>query len=132
MDDFRSNPSQTKPPPRTEAVAETASQGGRSPHGAEKRRNTRYAVCADATIVEVLSSTRLQGRAADLSLGGCYLDGINLFPVAASVRLRLTTETHTFECEARVTFSVPGMGMGLVFTKTSPNKPRNCAIGSLN
>jgi hypothetical protein len=122
MDDVRSNPQQPKPPTRAEAAAETYSQGGRKPHGAEKRGSVRYAVCADAIIVEVLSSTCLTGRAADLSLGGCYLDGINLFPVAASVRLRLTTEVHSFECEARVTYSVPSMGMGLVFTKTSSDQ----------
>ena len=122
MDDVRSNPPQTQPPPRAEAVAETLSHGEQNAHGAEKRRSVRYPVCADAIIVEVLSSTRLTGRAADLSLGGCYLDGINSFPVAASVRLRLTTEAHSFECEARVTYSVPGMGMGLIFTKTSSDQ----------
>ncbi len=122
MDDVRSNPPQTRPPSGAEALAGTLSQGEQVAHGAEKRRSVRYPVCADAIIVEILSSTRLTGRAADLSLGGCYLDGINSFPVAASVRLRLTTEAHSFECEARVTYCVPGMGMGLIFTKTSSDQ----------
>jgi len=36
--------------------------------------------------------------------------------------LRLTCEGHNFSCEARVTYSLPGMGMGLAFTKISPDQ----------
>ena len=91
MDNVRSNPhtdaSLRRARKRLPRPGHTAST---SAHGAEKRRSVRYSVCADAIIVESVSSTRLTGRAADLSLAGCYLDGINSFPVAASVRLRLT------------------------------------------
>ena len=98
--------------------AEAQREGG----GAEKRKAVRYPVSAAAEIVEARSRTRLSARASDISLSGCYLDAINLFPVGAAVALRLTNEARTFECEARVTYSLPGMGMGMVFTKISPSQ----------
>lgn len=98
--------------------AEARREGG----VAEKRKNVRYPVSAAAEVVEARSRTRLSARASDISLSGCYLDAINIFPVGAAVALRLTAETRTFECEARVTYSLPGMGMGLAFTKISPSQ----------
>ena len=100
------------------APAEAPREGS----GAEKRKDTRYPVSAAAEVVELRSRTRLSARAADISLSGCYLDAINLFPAGSAVALRLTAETRTFECEARVTYSLPGMGMGLAFTKMSPSQ----------
>jgi hypothetical protein len=38
------------------------------------------------------------------------------------VGLRLTCEGHSFACEARVAYSLPGMGMGLAFTKIPPDQ----------
>ena len=75
-------------------------------------------------MVEAVRSTRLKGRAADLSLGGCYLDAINQFPVGASVRLRLTREAHSFECEARVTYSCQAWEWALPSPKSRRIKPR--------
>ena len=73
-------------------------------------------------MVEARSQTRLKGRVADLSLTGCYLDATNQFSAGASVGLRLTCEGHSFACEARVAYSLPGMGMGLAFTRISPDQ----------
>ena len=121
MDKVRSN--SLAAPLRAEAVAEKTLERARSEGGgAEKRRDVRYPVSAAAEIVEARSRTRLSARAADISLSGCYLDAINLFPVGAAVGLRLTNEARTFECEARVTYSLPGMGMGLTFTKISTSQ----------
>jgi len=121
MDKVRSN--SLAAPLRAEAVAEKTVERARAESsGAEKRKATRYPVSAAAEIVETRSRTRLSARAADISLSGCYLDAINLFPVGSAVGLRLTNEARTFECEARVTYSLPGMGMGLAFTRMSPGQ----------
>jgi hypothetical protein len=111
-------------PLRADAFAENRGESARAEAsgGAEKRKATRYPVSAAAEIVEARSRTRLSARAADISLSGCYLDAINLFPVGSAVRLRLTNEARTFECEARVTYSLPGMGMGLAFTRMSASQ----------
>jgi hypothetical protein len=121
MEKLRTNSTPPPPPqPRTaQASADTPDLGTQNQNhtsSAEKRSHLRYPISADAVIIEARSRTRLRGRASDLSLSGCYLDAINLFPVGTPVHLRLTAEDHTFECQARVTYSMPGMGMGLAFT----------------
>jgi PilZ domain len=128
MDKVRSKPSATQAPPRAAAAAEIPSQG--SPEGqgggnipvAEKRSDVRYPVSAEAVLIDHRSRTRLNGRAADLSLAGCYLDATQLLPVGVSVRLRLSTETRSFECEAQVVYALQGLGMVLVFVKISPDQ----------
>jgi hypothetical protein len=125
MEKARSNPPSAQISPCVEAAAKASSQGPqrtRESPSSENRAAARYPVSADAVVIEARSQTRLRGRAADLSLSGCYLDAISLFAVGTSVGLRLTTEAHAFECEARVTSSLRGMGMGLVFTKVSPDQ----------
>jgi hypothetical protein len=84
MDKARSN--SLAAPLRADAVAEKTLERARGEgSGAEKRRDVRYPVSAAAEIVEARSRTRLSARAADISLSGCYLDAINLFPVGSAV-----------------------------------------------
>lgn len=128
MEKVRSDPPAAQAPPRAEAAAGTSphpAQGARNWPNAERRGGVRYTVSADAILIDASSQTRLRGRAADISLTGCYLDAINLFPVGTNVGLRLTAAAHSFACEARVTYSLPGMGMGLAFTKISPDEATN-------
>ena len=115
MEKVRSN----SPVAQAQPYAEEAKT---SAQATEKRNGVRYTVSADAVLIEARSQTRLRGRAADLSLSGCYLDATNLFPAGTSVGLRLTREGHSFTCEARVAYSLPGMGMGLAFTKVAPDQ----------
>ena len=115
MEKVRSNPSVARAQPYAEGAKTSAP-------AKERRGGARYTVSADAVVVEPRSQTRLKGRAADLSLTGCYLDATNLFPSGTSVGLRLTCEGHSFACEARVAYSLPGMGMGVAFTKISPDQ----------
>src|SRR5579864_1617160 len=82
----------------------------------ERRHYPRYSVNATAEVLELQSGTMCRGRMSDLSLGGCYLDTTAPFPVAAAVRLRVTTEKRKFETKAVVVNSQRGMGMGLMFT----------------
>jgi len=110
----KSNPHTAEVPPRPEATTKTSEPGG-----AERRRQVRYVVSAAAVVIESASRTRLTGRASDLGSAGCYVDLMSPFPVGSSVLLRLTDEGHSFECEARVAYAMPGMGMGLAFTKAS-------------
>lgn len=121
MDDkFRANAAAKTPLWPKESATTTERTTPNQADTIERRTETRYPVSAAAELIETASHTRLSARAADLSLSGCYLDAINLFPVGSTVRVRLTTEAHSFECEARVAYSLQGMGMGIVFTNMSP------------
>jgi len=88
----------------------------------ERRRGSRYPVTATVEAVDLKSGTRTQARTSDLSRGGCYVDTTSPFPVETTVKMRLRKDTHSFEVEARVVYSLVGMGMGLAFTGADPEQ----------
>lgn len=92
-------------------------------HGAaERRRFARYPFTGTLEAFELQSHTRIQGRTADLSEGGCYVDTMNPFPAQTRVRVRITREKLSFASQATVVYSVAGMGMGLQFEATDPQQ----------
>lgn len=81
----------------------------------EQRREPRYPFIASAELFEENSRSRMSTRISDLSLGGCYVDTINPLPDGTPVRLKIFTETHSFEARATVVYSHPHLGMGMRF-----------------
>lgn len=90
----------------------------------ERRKYPRYAFSATAEIVEASSGARVQGRVSDLGRGGCYVDAMSPFGVKAEVQIRIVDQSSVFVAQARVVFSMPGMGMGLMFTAVDPEQSR--------
>ena len=88
----------------------------------ERRANVRYPFTAAADVVDTISGTRLSARCSDLGLGGCFIDTTSPFPIGTAVALRLTMEQKSFQANASVAYSMPGMGMGLAFTAAEPNQ----------
>ena len=74
--------------------------------------------------VEPKSNAKISGRTSDISLGGCYVDTINPFPVETIIKIRLTKERVTFEADAKVVVSQVGMGMGVAFISAVPQQIR--------
>lgn len=91
---------------------------------AERRKNVRYPFNATAIVIDVQSETKLAGRCSDLGRGGCFVDTISPFPIGTVVRLQLTLEQKSFEAQAKVAYSLDGMGMGLSFTAAAPEQFR--------
>lgn len=81
----------------------------------ERRRHARYPFTGTLEAFEVDSEARIQGRTADLSEGGCYVDTMSPFPAQTRVKVRVTRNKRSFESQAIVVYSVAGMGMGLRF-----------------
>jgi hypothetical protein len=104
--------------------------------GQERRRTVRYSVNATVVVVEVKSRTRMTGRVSDLSSTGCYVDTISPFPLETAVQFRLSCEGRSLQGEARVSYSLPGMGMGmgLAFTSLAADQLESLRawIGSLS
>jgi PilZ domain len=88
----------------------------------ERRRGPRYQFTATVELVDLKSRTRVQARTSDLSGGGCYVDTTSPLPVDMTVKMRLTRENLSFSVEAKVAYSLPGMGMGLAFTSADPEQ----------
>src|ERR1700685_354820 len=82
----------------------------------ERRKIPRYAVNADSEVEEPRVQAKINGRMTDLGMGGCYVDAMMTFPVDTVVHMRMMGEDLKCEADARVIFSKPGLGMGLMFT----------------
>jgi hypothetical protein len=91
---------------------------------AERRRNLRFPFSATVEAIEPKSGTKVTGRTSDLGLGGCYVDTLSPFPVGTELKIRIQRENESFEAQARVVYSLIGMGMGLAFISAQPKQVR--------
>jgi hypothetical protein len=91
---------------------------------AERRHHLRFPFSATVEAVETKSGTKVTGRTSDLGLGGCYVDTLSPFPVGTEAKIRILRENETFEAQARVVYSLIGMGMGLAFISAQPKQVR--------
>jgi Ribonuclease G/E len=82
---------------------------------ADLRRSTRVPFVAAAEIVDLDTEVRLAAQTGDLSQHGCYLDMVNPLPLGSAIKVRIEHSTETFAATAGVVYSVPHLGMGLVF-----------------
>jgi PilZ domain len=57
-----------------------------------------------------------------LSQQGCYADTDSPFALGTATEVRITKGVETFEARARVVYSQPGKGMGLMFTVVEPEQ----------
>jgi hypothetical protein len=85
------------------------------PMEADLRRSPRVPFIAAAEIIDVDSEVRLAAQTGDLSQHGCYMDMVNPLPLGVAVRVRIEHGKETFAATAGVVYSVPHLGMGLVF-----------------
>jgi hypothetical protein len=86
----------------------------------ERRRAERISFIATTEVIDAQSGAKFSVRTSDLSRVGCYIDMLDPFPVRTGLLVRITKEKDTFEAAARVIYQVPGLGMGVAFTKISP------------
>ena len=91
---------------------------------AERRRSKRYPFVATAEVLEPESHTIIAGRTSDLGRGGCFIDTMSVFPPGTVLQVKLTLEQRTFEAQAKVVYSMNGMGMGIAFKGVQPNQAR--------
>jgi len=86
------------------------------------RRSTRVPFIAVAEIVELNTEVRLAAQTGDLSQHGCYMDMVNPLPLGSAVKVRIEHRQQTFTATAGVVYSVPHLGMGLVFRDIEAGK----------
>ena len=91
---------------------------------AERRHNLRFPFSATVEAIETKTGTKVTGRTSDLGLGGCYVDTLSPFPVGTETKMRILRENETFEAQAKVVYSLIGMGMGLAFVSAQPKQVR--------
>jgi hypothetical protein len=91
---------------------------------AERRHHLRFPFSATVEVIEIKSGTKVTGRTSDLGLGGCYVDTLSPFPVGTETKIRILRENESFEAQARVVYSLLGMGMGLAFVSAHAKQIR--------
>ena len=89
---------------------------------ADLRRSTRVPFVAAAEIIDVDTEVRLRAQTGDLSQHGCYVDMVNPLPLGVAVKVRIEHRKQTFAATAGVVYSVPHLGMGLVFRDIEAGK----------
>lgn len=87
----------------------------------ERRRSPRFPFIASAEVRAENNGSRLAARVSDISAAGCYVDTINPLPDGTLVRVKIFTETQSFEAGATVAYSLTHLGMGLQFSDVPPN-----------
>lgn len=87
----------------------------------ERRRSPRFPFISSAEVHEEDEGTRLSARISDISPRGCYVDTINPLPGGTLVRVRIFSETQSFEVRATVVYSHANLGMGVSFQELSSN-----------
>ncbi len=80
------------------------------------RRTPRYSLILDIELVDLNSGVRVRAKTKMLGLFGCGVDSPKLLPQGAKVQVKLTQEGTEFKALARVVYSSPALGMGIVFT----------------
>ncbi len=86
----------------------------------ERRTSRRYQLTLAVEVVELVSGTRLTGRTTDVCTGGCFMDSLIPLPVGSHVRVFLIKSGQEVHADGIVTYSQPGLGMGILFTNLIP------------
>jgi len=84
----------------------------------------RYPLIADVEIYEPVSRTRLDGRTAEISTNGCYVDLTSPLPKNTLIQVRISRDSGEFRTWARVAYVHDKAGMGLAFFDTTAEQRR--------
>jgi hypothetical protein len=79
------------------------------------RRTPRYSIVVDVELTDIQSGSQIRGRTKQLSLLGCGLDALKLFPKGTNVKIKFTHKGAEANVIARVVYASPELGMGFAF-----------------
>ena len=88
------------------------------------RRTPRYSVVVDVELTEIQSGAQIRGRTKQLSLLGCGLDAVKLFPKGTNVKIRFRHQGAEANVLARVVYASVELGMGFAFTSIEKEDER--------
>ena len=92
------------------------------PTRADRRTHPRYAFNAAIEVHAVEHGARVKSRVRDLSQQGCYVDTDSPLALGTATDVRITKGADSFKARARVVYSQPNKGMGLMFTAVGPGQ----------
>jgi|GEM_PF-2059496 len=81
----------------------------------EKREHQRIGTILGVELS--IDGARISGRITDISLGGFFVDTLNIFPVDTPVEFTFSTGLQTIQGRGQVRATVEYFGMGIQFTE---------------
>jgi hypothetical protein len=88
----------------------------------DRRDSPRYALTLVAVVTELATANVLNARSSDVSRSGCYVDTLQPLPPGANVKILLRSGDEIFEAPAKVVYMCPGLGMGVNWGLSLPDK----------
>jgi hypothetical protein len=82
----------------------------------ERRSNLRHKVAGIVEVMETESGQRVKAHLGNLGRDGCYVKTETPSPIETDVNVHITMASKSLRARARVVYSIPGKGMGLLFT----------------
>lgn len=89
----------------------------------DRRLNPRSIFIAHCLLVGA-SGARHETRVTEISMGGCFVDLKDSLPVAMQLHVSITKDGRVFEAEGRAIYSLPPVGIGIVFVSMTPENQR--------
>ena len=78
----------------------------------------------DVKLTDIQSGVQIRGRTKQLSLLGCGLDALKLFPKGTNVKIQFTHQGAEASVLARVVYASAELGMGFAFTSVEKEEQR--------
>jgi hypothetical protein len=85
----------------------------------DRRAHPRHSLMAATEVIDTPTGMRMRACTSDVSLGGCYVNTLNPFPLGTPLLLKIEHSNASFEVEAYVSTRYEGLGMGLAFKHVS-------------
>jgi hypothetical protein len=88
------------------------------------RRTPRYSLSVDIEMTDIKLGIRITTRTKMLSMFGCGVDAVKLFPQGTNVRIMLSHQGADVRAFGKVVYSSSDLGMGLAFTNVRQEDER--------
>lgn len=94
---------------------------GRHSKGTERRKHARLKCMNSVELYPEGESTKVWGKASDLSLGGCFVEMPMPLKQGTKLKIVLWIKEEKLHVKGKVVSSRPGFGVGIQFNEISPD-----------
>jgi hypothetical protein len=90
----------------------------------DSRALPRYPFAVDIEVIDLESRDQIKARTKNVSLFGCGIDTLKIFPKGTNVGIKLSYGNEHILAKARVVYSSQELGMGVAFLGIGPEYER--------
>lgn len=105
----------------------TSGAFGAQSSGSERRQHPRLKCLNSVQLVPEGQTAPIWGKAIDLSIGGCFVEMSMPLPKGTRLKIAIWVREDKLWATGKVVSSRPGFGIGIQFTKISPQDAQQLA-----